>query len=211
MSFILDALKKSETERQRQSAAEFATVPSSAHSPRVPRWLWLLGALLAINLAVLTGMLLRDDRPTALPASIEMPPPAEPDEPAPSFAERLEDARRNLPPRQAPAESVGGSPANDASSGAAAAPTTASRATPDIPLEAYPTLDQLRLDGALQLAELHLDIHVYSDVPAGRFVFINMAKYREDSRLAEGPVVREITPDGVVLDYQGTSFLLPRE
>ena len=30
MSFILDALKKSETERQEQSAAEFSSVPSSS-------------------------------------------------------------------------------------------------------------------------------------------------------------------------------------
>ena len=74
-----------------------------------------------------------------------------------------------------------------------------------------PTIDQLRLDGSLQLAELHLDIHVYSDDPAGRFVFINMVKHREQSRIAEGPVVTEITPDGVILAYQGKTFLLPRQ
>ena len=49
MSFILDALKKSETERQNQGKAEFADVPSSADGPRAPRWLWPLGALLAVN------------------------------------------------------------------------------------------------------------------------------------------------------------------
>ena len=49
MSFILDALKKSENERQEQSDTEFATVPSSPDAPAAPRWLWILGALLAIN------------------------------------------------------------------------------------------------------------------------------------------------------------------
>ena len=38
-----------------------------------------------------------------------------------------------------------------------------------------------------------------------------MVRHQENSRLAEGPVVREITPEGVILDYVGTEFLLPRE
>ena len=51
MSFILDALKKSETERQQQGPSDFANVPSSAESPRAPRWLWVLAALLAAGAA----------------------------------------------------------------------------------------------------------------------------------------------------------------
>ena len=74
-----------------------------------------------------------------------------------------------------------------------------------------PRFNELRAEGVLQLPDLHLDIHVYSDVPKERFVFINMTKLRQGDRLDEGPVVKSITPDGVVLDYQGTSFLLPRE
>jgi general secretion pathway protein B len=69
----------------------------------------------------------------------------------------------------------------------------------------------LRLDGSLQLPALHLDIHVFADDPAERFVFINMTKYRENSQLDEGPVVTEITTDGVILEHQGRTFLLPRE
>ena len=34
MSFILDALKKSETERQEQTGAEFSNVPSSSGDPQ---------------------------------------------------------------------------------------------------------------------------------------------------------------------------------
>ena len=52
---------------------------------------------------------------------------------------------------------------------------------------------------------------MYADEPAERFVFINMTKHTEKSRLPEGPVVREITTDGVVLEYEGMVFLLPRE
>ena len=58
---------------------------------------------------------------------------------------------------------------------------------------------------------MHLDIHVYSGQPADRFVFINMSKYKERSTLTEGPLVKEITPQGVILEYGSTVFLLPRE
>ena len=64
MSFILDALKKSETERQQQGPSDFANVPSGGESPGAPRWLWALGLLLAVNLAVLLVVLLRDDTPS---------------------------------------------------------------------------------------------------------------------------------------------------
>ncbi len=74
-----------------------------------------------------------------------------------------------------------------------------------------PTFQQVVADGTLTLPDLHVDIHVYSEVAADRFVFINMAKHKEGSRLAEGPLVKEITPDGVVLSHNGTTFLLPRD
>ena len=77
--------------------------------------------------------------------------------------------------------------------------------------EGLPSLNELRAQGVLQLPEMHLDIHVYSGQPADRFVFVNMKKYTEGATLSEGPAIREITKDGVVLDYLGTRFLLPRE
>lgn len=215
MSFILDALKKSETERQEQGPAEFANVPSSDDSPGVPRWLWVLGFLLAINVVVLLSLLLREDTP-----DIVNPGPAvQTDTATPgsgSFAERLEEVRDQQPPSAA-ARQPDTAAANES---VAAAPTQVApvQATPaetaapsEFTLRALPTADELRLTGTIQIAELHLDIHVYSDAPADRFVFINMVRHQENSRLAEGPVVREITPEGVILDYLGTEFLLPRE
>jgi general secretion pathway protein B len=207
MSFILDALKKSETERQQQGPSDFSNVHES---PRTPRWLWALGLLLAVNLAVLLGVLLRDDTPETMPSPAQTAPAA-----GPSFSERIEEARER---KSASSESVA------ASTVPAAQPTVerpmqeAPPATPpqsrpqsQFTLEALPTADELRANGSIQLGDLHLDIHVYSEKPADRFVFINMVRHREKSRLAEGPVVQEITPEGVILDYGGTRFLLPRE
>ena len=107
MSFILDALKKSETDRQQQTPAAFATVPSSDGRPRAPRWLMLLGVLLAINVIVLLGLLLRSDGDTpadtaAVIAAVEKTPAAA----TADFAAQIEAARRNESQRRAPPPSA---------------------------------------------------------------------------------------------------------
>ena len=208
MSFILDALKKSENERQQQSGGEFSSVPTSPVPSRPVRWIWVLAALLAINIAVLLGILLRPDvRSTAATAfdDVAYAPTPVAEAPAqsaatPTFEQQLAEARQQQPgtvalPDGEPAPVVTSPPPTPASSGG----------------ERIPTIEELRLAGSLQLPELTIDIHVFSDNPDDRFVFINMVKYREQSQLEEGPVVREITAEGVVLQYQGRSFLLSRE
>ena len=62
-----------------------------------------------------------------------------------------------------------------------------------------------------ELPELHLDVHVYATKPSDRFVYINMRKYHEGNTLQEGPVLERIRRDGVVLEYQGLRFVLPRQ
>ena len=217
MSFILDALKKSETERQQQSGPEFSSVPSSSDEPQSLKWLWILAALLGVNVVVLLGILFRPDASPpapvpAVPAQAESAPVAattnlaEDTAADPGFEEQVALARERQAQRHQAAE-VTADPEADP---VAAAPVTAAPATAATS-QRVATFDELRLDGQLQLPDLHLDIHVYSDAPAERFVFINMVKHREQSRLDEGPVVSEITPEGVMLDYQGRTFLLPRE
>lgn len=209
MSFILDALKKSETERQRQNAPGFADVPDGADPPRAPRWLWVLGGLLAVNLIVLSGVMLRPDpRPqTDVTATDEaIPDGAQPEREA-SFSEMVEQAKNTQAPQVTGAteeQSTADNPVVEAS------PVSKPRLAATI-TESYATFNDLRANGTLLLPDLHLDIHVYNDQPAKRFVFVNMNKYREHERLAEGPVVKEITPEGVILEHLGNGFLLPRE
>lgn len=233
MSFILDALKKSENERQQQVPAEFVTVPSNPDAPRAPRWLWVLGALLIVNIVVVGALVTRDEVPgtatpvpenteaalQALPEGADVRPiPQSPTSDAGAvpvdddFADRLDEARRKLPER-APADSPAGTVTgklDDSSASARQAVTTAGSSTASS-RALLPSLDELRVNGEVSLPELHLDIHVFSDSPRDRFVFINMDKYREQDTMNAGPVVREITREGVVLEYRGKRFILPRE
>jgi len=51
-----------------------------------------------------------------------------------------------------------------------------------------------------------LDVHVYSEAPAGRFIMVDLKKYREGDTLPNGMVLEEILPDGMVMSYQGERF-----
>ena len=111
MSFILDALKKSETDRQERNSAEFARVPTSSGPARAPAWLWLLGFLLAVNLVVLMGLFLKPssdiassvslvDEVSALPDSgpaLVAPKVSDSGEDQPSFASRVAAAKQSQP------------------------------------------------------------------------------------------------------------------
>jgi general secretion pathway protein B len=73
MSFILDALKKSENERQRQVGPSLADVQVSQHRNDKPWWVVAVAALLVVNLGVLLVVLMRggdakSDAPQAVAA-----------------------------------------------------------------------------------------------------------------------------------------------
>ena len=74
-----------------------------------------------------------------------------------------------------------------------------------------PTLEELLLSNAITLEPLRLDIHVYSENPDERFVFINMNRYNEGQTLNEGPTLLAIDPAGIVLRHQGYDFLMTRD
>jgi general secretion pathway protein B len=228
MSFILDALKKSEIERQRQSMPGLIDAPSALRRARLPFWAIMLGTLLAINMVVLIFVLLRNHTPAAAsaPARHADTAAAAADVESPAVDDHFSPVGQA--PVYAPEIPVA---AAETSSNAPAAALVAPRAVaqraaphtfrrPDPVLidaeandneELLPSINEINLTGAQALPELHLDVHVYATKPADRFVYINMRKYKEGNTLQEGPVLERIRRDGVVLNYQGLRFVLPRQ
>jgi general secretion pathway protein B len=228
MSFILDALKKSESERQRQAGPALLEMRIVRPSRRLPVWALVVGVLLIISVAVLAWLAWHS---TAAPATAAAPV-------APAAAGAAGNAPAAAPPAatvaQPPLGTVPGTP------GAAPAPATlipplaaaptpsqaATAATDSNPADTEPAVTPpagstreaestsnlhtyAELGGSLP--ELRLDLHVYAPNPAERYAFINMHKVREGDTTAEGVQVKEITREGVVLDYRGTEFLLGRQ
>jgi len=203
MSFILDALKKSETERQQQNAPGIASIPQRDKSRAPSKWIWLTLGLLAVNLVVLAGIYLWPEPKSNETVSIPIQPASD----SATFSDMVSEAKRIQPEildtdLAAPPTQSTGVANNDASINIPAAGSVSNN---------FETFNDLRAKGELVLPDMHLDIHVYAGKPADRFVFVNMSKYKENATLNEGPRVVEITPEGVVLEHQNTTFLLPRQ
>lgn len=249
MSFILDALKKSENERKRTIGPSLADAPVHRARSERPWWAVAVAALLIVNLGVLVVVMTRKDNTATAtpavtaPAPVAAPAPTPPQHIAsppqnpnagtvnsPAVRSLAEEAADPDDSYQEPIGAEYESPRNPALAAAGAVPdgppivrpidapavapyygrgdTQSRAAATDI--ATLPSLSSLTASG-MNLPDLKLDIHVYSDKPAERFVFVNMRKYLEGQTLGEGPTVERITPSGVVLNAQGTRFVLPRQ
>lgn len=236
MSFILDALRKSDAERQRAATPGLADVRYATRHSRRNIWLPILVVVLAAN-TVFMGVQWFDrgrERPApapelvaSSPATTGEPAAALAVEPAPAAAIRplareAEFGEPLLEPEVGPdnvpaappvametAEPVSATPMSSppAPEAAPVAPATPSRILVNNEL---PTAEQLIGSGVLKIPMLNLDLHVYSEKPTSRFVVITSRKYKEGGQLTEGPTVESITRDGVILAYQGQRFTLSR-
>ncbi len=236
MSFILDALKKSELERQRQAIPGLMESAMAQKSRRLPPWAIVLVALLGINLAVLAYVLTRagaqHPAAAAAPAAVQRPAASEhfsPLDAAPVYAPEIpvdSQTAGATPPAGMPTTADGNTAAREshsshpppAAAGGAAQVRSAHKNDPLLTdqdnaadAEILPSISEINLTGQEALSDLHLDVHVYATRPAERFVYINMRKYREGATLAEGPVLERIRRDGVILDFHGLRFVLPRQ
>ncbi len=217
MSFILDALRKSELERQRQNGPSIAELPVARDDRRLPWPLLAIGALLAINAGGLLYILLRDGSPA--PAAADAMEPAAAPSLEPAAAAALPAPRRLPPAPDSPPDTL--RPVQESVMANATAPPPAPDPTllPDPrvsyaagPIETMPPpITALPAQATAGLPQLSVDLHIYSDDPAERAVFINGRRYQSGGVLAEGPKIEEINREGAVLSYRGQRFLLPRQ
>jgi len=230
MSFILDALRKSEQERQRSEHPGVAHVRVQSAPGFKNAWIVLVAALVIVNLILLAFILLREapQPPAAATQPLAATQPAAGSTPLIATPGTAERAPMAIPP-QAQEDSQSRDLRNELSAQAkataapkpsASPPASAAKPAPNKPasgpketssFSSLATFTELSLAGSISLPPLHLDIHVYSEKPAERFVFINMRKYREGEKLNEGPTINTITDEGVVLRHQGRDFLLKRQ
>lgn len=235
MSYILDALKKADRDRHPVAVPTPATVHRTPAPPSRRRrlWPWIAGAVIVVNVGVWLWMLrpspsvpngalvsvTREPATSPAPAAPEQAPPS-----ATRSAPSVSLSRREQNPDAAPRAET--KPAHVTSAGAVA-PRSASPPTPETAPEKSPApavasapVKPLERDPATPpasqeppvpqevFANLRLQVHVYSEVPAERRVFINNQKYVEGQRIDANLVIESITSDGVFVSYQGKRVLL---
>jgi general secretion pathway protein B len=227
MSLILDALKKSEAERQRQSGPTLLEVRITQPRRRYPTWVIAVAVLLAVNMLLLLAFVLRRPAtPAAAPAAasaapaasaasvpaaasgpMASPPPAgvapvAVATPAAAAIAAPDAGVLVTPPRMSPEPDL----APDGPNGSGN-PADDEPAVPASAGGSYSSLPSFNDVGG-DLPELRLDLHVYAVHARDRYALINMHRVHEGDTLAEGPRVLAITREGVALDYRGQQFML---
>ena len=230
MSLILDALKKSEAERQRQSGPTLLEVRISQPRRRYPIWVIAVGALLAVNMLLLVAFMLH--RPASsqaqipqtsvspiaptVAASVPATPPAglAPSGVAPMApiaAAPVLDSAASTDGGVGTLQPVPRIPQQEASGDAQDGGGNPADNEPAVPApgsaDHYASLPNFSDVGG-DLPDLRLDLHVYAEHPRDRYAMINMHRVREGDVLPEGPRVLAITRQGVALDYRGQEFML---
>src|SRR5882672_107994 len=220
MSFILDALKKSESDRQRQSGPALFEVKVAPPRTGLPPWAIAVAALLVVNLAIVMWMLWRHPAtrtpdtsagaaaagattPAPAPPSVSLPAPvAQPPAAAPSPA---------LLPNPGATNGASDNPDDYApAADPAASPLLGNRVRHGT-VDGVPLYQDAAASPGTRIPQLRLDLHVFALRPQDRFVMINMHRLREGDSLPEGVRVDSITPEGAVLSYGGSRFLLTRD
>jgi general secretion pathway protein B len=214
MSYILDALKKSEQERGRGTAPSVQTLHSAgSHYPasKTHMWPYLLLAAIAINLALLLYFILAD-------ADVDQS--VQPRQVSVETARLESDITQLTATRQVaelPAAETADEivykpvllPANrralaiENSNKAEFAPTPAQLSTPR---QVVPQRDELPADIQQHIPFMEFSAHVYSSNPLHRSIVINGRFMEEGDMFASDLLLSEITPKGAIFDFQGQLF-----
>lgn len=204
MSYILDALKKSDRDRDRHRQAPLAPITGTPEFRAGRRTgagrFRLLGVAVLLVGAAWGGFELArleprlDSRTTVQTLPLQVVPPASVPTPAALVASNAQPLHAT-PTTDASSVSAGSASVLDDSS---ATPSAEARTREGL-LELWQLTDaeQKYLQG------LDVSFHVHSNDPAQRAVIINGLRAKEGQALGEDLRLAEIVPDGVILEFQG--------
>ena len=195
MSYILEALKKSDQQRQHGATPTLQAAQVTVAAPKRPLFIYygLLAAVL-LGAGIMIGWL--------RPWQTEQPPfetePIATESPI-SITEQpvhLAGAMKPSNPTLASSAPSAAEPMPDNSARLAGV----AQEQEAIPLEALPL--QIRQE----IPAMTVQLHAYSSVPSERLVSINSIRLREGGSLMLGLRLEQITPDGMIFSYKGYRF-----
>jgi general secretion pathway protein B len=215
MSYILEALKKAQAERQLGSAPTLLAVPvgaapaTGAAARRRPAWIALLAVALLLALAVLAWRFQPPaSKPAAPVAVVSTPvPAAAPPAPAPEIAPAptAMPPLAVVPPSVPVAKPVVPKPVPAPAAVPAPVPTPA----PAPEEEKLPSLRELPEPIQRSVPALAFGGYMYSKNPADRLLLIDKALRHEGEEVAPGLVLEKLLPKAAVMNYKGYRYRVP--
>ena len=232
MSYILDALRRADAERElgrvpKLNSPTVASAPErrpqdQARRRAVRLAAWLAGVAVA---GVVAWWAWPANAPTSAapapvnPVSVPPAPPAPPADVAPPPAPQATAVVPLLAPPPPPAPTKPATPSAEASAPATgqatAAPShaktgnSANSAKGAEPAETLPRLADLPAEQRAQLPALNLSGATYAENPALRMLIANGRVVQEGQEAAPGVVLESIGPRSAVLNHRGTRFRVP--
>ena len=236
MSYILDALKKSERDRAATKAPDASRIlagEAPPHRRNVGLWIGVIVIVNAMALATLWWQFRSTAPESAAPAVAARPIQREPAQSEPIIAQSQSrptppthaESTPPPPPEDAPAKPAAKEPVTTERAGshpaekpdAAKAPSNPPTPAPEprrpssarvtvAENDPVPLLREFPDQFRRSVPPIHLDVHVYADKPANRFVLVDLKRYHEGDRLQSGVQLEKITEHGMILSYQGTRF-----
>jgi general secretion pathway protein B len=193
VSYILDALKKSEAERNRGVAPSLFAGRQDQTKSRVGPWVLFVAIL--IN-ACFAGYWFYTRNDTATPNEarvVATPEPLPQTQPQP------------IPEPMASEQPVAGARPTAPPIATATVPTiiapSPARLPPDV--VARPVAPPRPTTNEMELANLSFSTHFYASDPTKRAVTLNGRRMMEGDSISRGVVLKEITETGVILDVNG--------
>ena len=201
MSYILDALRRADAERERGSVPDLRAQPLGAalsqEVPRAPPWPWIAALLAALLIGALAWYLAApDEPPIALPPNVAALPAA----PAPASSAAA-PARPAEPPASRPSVTVVATAPPRAASAAAKPEAGAASAGERIVAQA-----DLPPDIRRQLPALAIGGSMYSENAANRMLIVNGQLFHEDEKLAPEVTLEKIKLKSAVLRFRNYRF-----
>ena len=211
MSYILDALRKSDQQRRRNAAPTLLTLqPSAVVRKRPAKLVYGLLAVILVGGGVVIGWLRPWQSEPAAVKALDLKTA----EPKPIESKPIES--KPAPPT--PAESAivspvvkpgSGSPETHALASGRTAPPAERRvdiAAADAAGETVIEMDKLPNSIRDEVSKITISVHAYSITPEKRLVSVGRRILHEGDDVTPGLKLEEITPDGMILSYKGYRF-----
>lgn len=190
MSYILDALNKSEEEKKQHRTPGLNTIHQKPVNPTQVKRLWVIvaGSVVTLNIiGLIVWLVFLDESPKPTDPKVDPPPMNQPivRTPQPNYPTFNPETRTASPE-----------------------PTLTGSLTPSGQPRKRPAIQTDHFQSGLnrqitqQISAIRFSSHIYANDASLRMVVINGQSLREGNRFGSGLLLKNITEEGVVVAYQ---------